>query len=78
VAVVPQDWQPGPVTIVEEADGVTLATSAATAHLSLIRSALGLPTTPAGHSRWMIQTLGWAGSRHLEMLVSRPRINLER
>src|SRR4051812_8824455 len=35
VAVVSQDWQSGPVTIVEEADEVTLATSAATAHLSL-------------------------------------------
>src|SRR3981189_1950801 len=35
VAVVPQDWQSGPVTIVEEAKGLILATSAATAHLSL-------------------------------------------
>jgi alpha-glucosidase len=35
VAVMPQNWQPGPVTIVEEADAVTLATSAASAHLSL-------------------------------------------
>ncbi len=35
VAVVSQDWQSGPVTIVEEADEVMLATSAATAHLSL-------------------------------------------
>src|SRR5258706_390369 len=34
-AVVSQDWQSGPVTIVEEADEVTLATSTATAHLSL-------------------------------------------
>ena len=31
VAVVSQDWQSGPVTIVEEAGEVTLATSAATA-----------------------------------------------
>src|SRR5260370_37630019 len=35
VAVVSQDWQSGPVTIVEEADEVMLATSAATVHLSL-------------------------------------------
>jgi alpha-glucosidase len=35
VAVVSQDWQAGPVTIVEEDDEVTLATSTATAHLSL-------------------------------------------
>jgi alpha-glucosidase len=35
VAVVPQEWKPGPVTIVEAADEVTLATSVATAHLSL-------------------------------------------
>src|SRR5260370_3018216 len=35
VAVVVQDWQPGPVTIVEEAGVLTLTTSAATAHLSL-------------------------------------------
>src|SRR6202165_4287284 len=35
VAAVSQDWQPGPVSIVEEADDVTLATSAATARLSL-------------------------------------------
>ena len=35
VAVVSQDWQSGPVTIVEEANEVTLATFAATAHLSL-------------------------------------------
>src|SRR5260370_12067683 len=35
VAVVAQDWQPGPVTIVEEAGVLTVTTSAATAHLSL-------------------------------------------
>src|SRR3979411_1117597 len=35
VAVVPQDWHSGPVTIVEQAKGLILATSAATAHLSL-------------------------------------------
>jgi alpha-glucosidase len=35
VAVVSQDWQPGPVAIAEEADEVTLTTSAAIAHLSL-------------------------------------------
>ena len=35
VAVVAQDWQSGPVTIAEDAGEVTLATSAATAHLSL-------------------------------------------
>jgi alpha-glucosidase len=35
VAVVARDWQSGPVTAVERADEVTLATSAATAHLSL-------------------------------------------
>src|SRR5260370_42116766 len=41
VAVVAQDWQPGPVTIVEEAGGLTLATSAATAHLSLGQFRIG-------------------------------------
>jgi alpha-glucosidase len=35
VAVVPADWQPGPVSIGETAGQLTLATSAATAHLSL-------------------------------------------
>jgi alpha-glucosidase len=35
VAVVAHDWQSGPVTIIEKAGEVTLATSAATAHLSL-------------------------------------------
>jgi alpha-glucosidase len=35
VAVVDQDWKPGPVTIGESADEVTLATSAVTAHLRL-------------------------------------------
>jgi alpha-glucosidase len=35
VAVVPRDWESGAVTILEEADEVTLTTSAATAHLSL-------------------------------------------
>jgi alpha-glucosidase len=34
-AVVSKEWQPGPLTIVEEADEVTLATSDASAHLSL-------------------------------------------
>src|ERR1700730_6588080 len=35
VAVVAQDWHPGPVAIQEEAGEVRLATSAATAHVSL-------------------------------------------
>jgi alpha-glucosidase len=35
VAAVARNWQSGPVTIAEEADEVTLSTSAATAHLSL-------------------------------------------
>jgi alpha-glucosidase len=35
VAVVSRDWEAGPVRIVEDADEVTLATSAATAHLGL-------------------------------------------
>jgi alpha-glucosidase len=47
VAVVARDWQPGPVTIVEEASGVTLATSAATAHLSLDQFRIGF-TDKAG------------------------------
>jgi alpha-glucosidase len=34
VAVVARDWQTGPVTVVEDADEIRLATSAATAHLS--------------------------------------------
>src|SRR6266700_3953941 len=34
-AVVSQEWEPGPVTILEETDQVTIATSAASAHLSL-------------------------------------------
>ena len=33
-AVVSQEWEPGPVTISEETDRVTIATSAASAHLS--------------------------------------------
>src|SRR5260370_11522739 len=41
VAVVAQDWQPGPVTIVEEAGVVTLTTTAATAHLSLGQLPIG-------------------------------------
>jgi len=41
VAVVAQDWQPGPVTIVEEAGVLTLATSAATAHLALGQFRIG-------------------------------------
>ncbi len=41
VAVVAQDWQPGPVTIVEEAGVLTLTTSAATAHLSLGQFRIG-------------------------------------
>src|SRR5260370_22334355 len=41
VAVVPRNWQPGPVTIVEEAGVVTVATSAATAHLSLGQFRIG-------------------------------------
>src|ERR1700738_1335025 len=47
VAVVARDWQPGPVTIVEEAAVVTLATSAATAHLSLDQFRIGF-TDKAG------------------------------
>ena len=35
VAVVTEDWQPGPVTITEAEDEVTVSTSAATAHLWL-------------------------------------------
>src|SRR5258708_29050114 len=42
VAVVAQDWQPGPVTIVEEAGVLTVTTSAATAHLSLGQFRIGL------------------------------------
>src|SRR5258707_14736745 len=34
-AVVPQAWEPGTVTIVEEDEELTIATSFATAHLSL-------------------------------------------
>jgi alpha-glucosidase len=34
-AAVSRDWQPGPVTILEKAEEVTVATSAATAHISL-------------------------------------------
>jgi len=41
VAVVAQDWQPGPVTIVEEAGVLTLTTTAATAHLSLGQFRIG-------------------------------------
>src|SRR5260370_28838406 len=41
VAVVAQDWQPGPVTIAEEAGVLTLRTSAATAHLSLSQFRIG-------------------------------------
>src|SRR6202165_4946119 len=41
VAVVPRSWQPGPVTIVEEAGVLALATSAATAHLSLAQFRIG-------------------------------------
>jgi len=41
VAVVAQDWQPGSVTIVEEAGVLTIATSAATAHLSLGQFRIG-------------------------------------
>src|SRR5260370_26888268 len=47
VAVVAQDWQPGPVTIVEEAGVLTLTTSAATAHLSLGQFRIGV-SDPAG------------------------------
>ena len=35
VALVSRDWQSGPVTVGEDAEEVTLATSAATAHISL-------------------------------------------
>jgi alpha-glucosidase len=41
VAVIARSWQPGPVTIVEEAGVLTLATSAATAHLSLAQFRIG-------------------------------------
>src|SRR5260370_40381242 len=41
VGVGAQDWQPGPVTIVEEAGLLTLTTSAATAHLSLGQFRIG-------------------------------------
>jgi alpha-glucosidase len=41
VAVLPRNWQPGPVTVVEEAGVVTVATSAATAHLSLSQFRIG-------------------------------------
>jgi len=41
VAVVARDWQPGPVTIVEEAGVVTVATSAAAAHVSLAQFRVG-------------------------------------
>ncbi len=41
VAVVTRSWKPGPVTIVEEAGVVTVATSAATAHLSLAQFRIG-------------------------------------
>jgi alpha-glucosidase len=41
VAVVAQDWQPGPLTIVEEAGVLTLRTSAAAAHLSLGQFRIG-------------------------------------
>ncbi len=41
VAVIAQDWQPGPVTIVEEAGVLTLTTTAATAHLSLGQFRIG-------------------------------------
>src|SRR5487761_610208 len=41
LAVVPREWLSGPVTIVEEASVVTLATSAATAHLSLAQFRIG-------------------------------------
>src|SRR5260370_28008199 len=41
VAVLAQDWQPGPVTIAEEAGVLTLTTSAATAHLSLGQFRIG-------------------------------------
>src|SRR3982074_1710841 len=47
VAVVVRDGHPGPVTIVEEAAVVTLATSAATAHLSLAQFRIGF-TDSAG------------------------------
>jgi alpha-glucosidase len=48
VAVVARSWQPGPVTIVEEAGVLMLATSAATAHLSLAQFRIGF-TDHAGH-----------------------------
>ncbi|HKB32735.1 MAG TPA: alpha-glucosidase, partial [Candidatus Dormibacteraeota bacterium] len=41
VAVVARKWQPGLVTIVEEAGVVTVATAAATAHLSLAQFRIG-------------------------------------
>src|SRR6202049_2294043 len=47
VAVVPRSWQPGPVTIVEEAGVLTLATCAASAHLSLAQFRIGF-TAHAG------------------------------
>ena len=49
VAVIAQDWQSGPVAIVEKVDEVTLATSAATAHLSLDPLRIGF-TDHAGRS----------------------------
>jgi len=79
VAVVSQDWQSGPVTIVEEADEVTLATSAAAAQSRLSPCALGLPITRDAHSLLDDPELGMAGSRRLEKpLLSIWPISLER
>jgi alpha-glucosidase len=49
VAVVARDWRAGPVTIVEGADEVTVATTAATAHISLDPFRIGF-TDPTGRA----------------------------
>jgi len=75
VAVVAQDWQEGAVTIVEKADEVTLATSVATAHLSLDPLRIGFTDDTGRAFALDDPALGMGWFTQLEQLSSATILN---